>query len=115
MTCCSFTYNLYGRYHSAQFTEEETEVQEGELVGISVSPGFDMGFTGCTKERMEFVLRPLSEIPLLYPVWEVEGPLGIKTALSRVQSIPVPPLCVGPRPDDSARLGLMNMQDRGDI
>lgn len=44
LTYCNFTY-LYGRYHSAQFIEEEIEVLGSELVGISISLGFGVGFT----------------------------------------------------------------------
>lgn len=51
--------------HSAQLTEE-TEVQERELVGISSFIRFLRWVSLVEREeRMEFVLRPLSEILLL--------------------------------------------------
>lgn len=64
---------------------------------------------------MEFVLRPLSEIPLLPSAGGGRTAWDKNCSQQEPKSIPVPPLCVGPRPDGSARSGLMNMQDGGDI
>lgn len=80
---------------------------------FQVSSGFEMGFTGWTKERMEFVLRPLSEILLLPSAGGRRTAWNKNCSQQGPKSIPVPPLCVRPRPDGSARSRLMNMQDRG--